>query len=360
MPSEDDSADAEAQNDPSFTGDGPIICNHVLAYIAYGLLNSPDDHIKEACCEFFSVPEIVLARDVLWLKCEDQIGTKMKRRQQITSKKGCSATVNDIVDAMVKLTQSESDMPRFVVDFAKLGRIPRSKPSEKCSISICERLARLEARVSSHDGNLEELNLRVAQEASRPASYAAVAARQMAPPDDGPSSSSPNPDVQGTSTQQNAHASANMHPHERPHSSINWGSVQVPAKLPPGPSVKRKPDERAWVTRRGQRIIRGTGKNQSKLKGAPEPSRDVFISRVLPQYTEEDIREHLLEMGIEPRCIEQKSHIESRFKSFRVELALSNMAKVMDPERWDDGICIKRWYPSRDSGDKPRPHDGGQ
>jgi hypothetical protein len=56
--------DADSQKDSSFSGDGPMVCNHMLGYIAYGLLNSTEEQIKDACIEFFSVPEIISARDL--------------------------------------------------------------------------------------------------------------------------------------------------------------------------------------------------------------------------------------------------------------------------------------------------------
>ncbi len=45
---------------------------------------------------------------------------------------------------------------RFSVVFSDLGRIPTCIPAETCTISICERLAKLESRVTSNEETLSK------------------------------------------------------------------------------------------------------------------------------------------------------------------------------------------------------------
>ncbi|ELU15695.1 hypothetical protein CAPTEDRAFT_201113 [Capitella teleta] len=122
-----------------------IILSNVLAYAAYGVATSTSDHTKEACVDFFSSEEIIDARDLLWGKCENGVLPKMIKRQNTTTKKGLLLTTSDIIEAIQKLGDSGS-MPIFAVEFSSLGRLPLAKPSGKCPISLCERMAKLEAR----------------------------------------------------------------------------------------------------------------------------------------------------------------------------------------------------------------------
>jgi hypothetical protein len=300
----------------------------------------------------------------------------MIRRQNITSKKGSSATINDVVDAMAKISGLQMhDVPRFVVDYMKLGRIPRSKPSEKCSISMCDRLARLEARVSATENEMVELALRVNQETPRRPFFSEVAAR---PPDDVPRSSSPR-GAEGGSKQAPAPKPSVIPKKLSPHGTqqqIDWGAVSVPTQTSAPPpqadnaadsekgSAKQDSDGMTLVVnkrklRRAQQTIRGTGSKTLGLRGAPEPSRDIFVYRVLKQYGEGDIRDHLKNNGVEARSIQRTSHDDAKFRSFHVEISKSDLPKVMVPAFWNDGVCVAPWYRRRHTGNEPadNPHD---
>jgi hypothetical protein len=161
-------------------GDPPLtILNNVLAYAAYGVTTSTSDHTKEACVDFFSSEEIIDARDLLWSKCENRALPKMIKRQNTTIKKGLLLTTSDIIEAIQKLDDRGS-MPIFAVEFSSLGRLPLAKPSEKCPISLCERMAKLEARVGECESAMTETNSVIASMQTK-LSYASIAMQPAGP-----------------------------------------------------------------------------------------------------------------------------------------------------------------------------------
>ena len=62
----------------------------------------------------------------------------------------------------------------------------------------------------------------------------------------------------------------------------------------------------------------------------------------------EDSKEHPHLAGIysytEVRSIERVSSKNATFNSFRVEISVSDLSKVLDPEFWPTGVCVRRFY----------------
>ena len=98
---------------------------------------------------------------------------------------------------------------------------------------------------------------------------------------------------------------------------------------------------------RRRKPITGTRAAMGKLKGAPEPSRDLFVYRVDKLVTDEDISSYLSDNGVEVRAIKLVSNSESRFASFKVELKVSDINKVLASDFWPEGICVRRFYTRR-------------
>ncbi|MEE4248421.1 MAG: hypothetical protein V2I33_23800 [Kangiellaceae bacterium] len=70
------------------------------------------------------------------------------------------STINDIMEAMKCLHQADK-MPLFAVPSDKLRRISLTKPSEAATVSLCERLNMLEARLEKHEKLIAENRSRV-------------------------------------------------------------------------------------------------------------------------------------------------------------------------------------------------------
>ncbi|ELT94709.1 hypothetical protein CAPTEDRAFT_209370 [Capitella teleta] len=70
------------------------------------------------------------------------------------------STINDIMEAMKCLNQADK-MPLFAVPYDKLRQIPLAKPSETTTVSRCEQLNMIEARMEKHEKLIAENSSRV-------------------------------------------------------------------------------------------------------------------------------------------------------------------------------------------------------
>ena len=82
----------------------------------------------------------------------------------------------------------------------------------------------------------------------------------------------------------------------------------------------------------------------NELRAAPEPSRDIFVSRLLKDTETAHLTEHLQKNGVMPRAVVKKSHDEAQFNSFRIELKLSDLSKVLQDTFWPNGVHVRRFY----------------
>ena len=76
------------------------------------------------------------------------------------------------------------------------------------------------------------------------------------------------------------------------------------------------------------------------FKGAPAPSRDIFEKDI----QDDVIKEYIVTYGIEVRSDERLSSKNATFNSFRIEISVSDLSKVLDGEFWHTGVCVRRFY----------------
>ena len=133
---------------------GPIV-QPLLAYIAFSMNSGSTDSIKRAVLGHFSTSQINDAKDVVWSEkiADNLLGTRTKRRNT-SARSETEANVQDIIDAL-KLLDRDEKMPLFVVDYLSLSIIPRSHPEELNDISLCDRLNRLEEKMSNLQQGLD-------------------------------------------------------------------------------------------------------------------------------------------------------------------------------------------------------------
>ena len=83
----------------------------------------------------------------------------------------------------------------------------------------------------------------------------------------------------------------------------------------------------------------GTG-----LRSAPAPNRDFFVYRVHKDDGLDKIKIFLQSKRIKYRNVELTSHASSKFNSFKVAVDVNDTKTITDPNFWEKGICIRRWY----------------
>lgn len=110
--------------------------------------NSTHDNVRSAVVGHFTLEDIIAAKDTLWDCCKhDVIGDKSRRRD--TKERPMSeAHISDIMAALTKLSKN-NNMPIFAIDAISLRLIPRSRPEELNTISMVDRLNKIEGAMTT-------------------------------------------------------------------------------------------------------------------------------------------------------------------------------------------------------------------
>ncbi len=109
-------------------------------------------------------------------------------------------------------------------------------------------------------------------------------------------------------------------------------------------TVRRRKARRKAVT-----AIRAA--NTEQFKGAPEPSRDIFVYRVMKDTPQAEIEKYITDNNINIRSIDKVSNIFARYDSFKVVLKLSDMETVLNSEFWPEGVSARRYFNPRKNND---------
>ena len=98
---------------------------------------------------------------------------------------------------------------------------------------------------------------------------------------------------------------------------------------------------------RWQAII---GKSRNcKLKGAPEPSYDIFVFRLDKEISSTDISKYLKDKEVSIRPVTQMSHKDAVYKSFKFTVLISHLNELLDEETWPEGVGVRRFRAPRES-----------
>lgn len=104
-----------------------------------------------------------------------------------------------------------------------------------------------------------------------------------------------------------------------------------------------------------QKVITGNNKSSSQFgsfKGAPEPSRDLFLFRVDQASDVSDIKTFLLSKQVEIRSLSCASHDDAKFKSFKLTVGITDFNRVFSDSFWPSGVRIRRFIPPRSSNQR--------
>ena len=79
----------------------------------------------------------------------------------------------------------------------------------------------------------------------------------------------------------------------------------------------------------------------SGLRGAPEPSRDIFVYRIRQGNNQDTMTRHMHTNDVTVRSVEQVSNADSKCMNFKVEAKLSDLETVLSPDFWPEGVCVR-------------------
>ena len=114
----------------------------------------------------------------------------------------------------------------------------------------------------------------------------------------------------------------------------------------PNHTLKKKRREE----NRRQRIITGNARpGTGRFRGAPEPSRDLFIYRVDPETKANYITDLVVQNDYVVRDIQLISNPSARFKSFfKMSVPISQINSLLtETFPWPEGVCVRRFITPR-------------
>ena len=339
-----------------------IVIDPLLTYVASSLRTTAPGIIAHACRSYYSISEVLQARDVLWSVGDTGIMPEYVRRRDAKEKE-FDKTIDDIMKAMCSL-DAAGKMPEFGVCAKTLSRIPKALPGEMYPLSVCERIGQLEEQLMSLcglDKKVAALEAELSSAIMKPTHanhYLAAAQKSSGLVGSSPSSQQTSGQRQRNSDDQPRSGQAQRDMGNQPRQK-DQAPQQPQSKMAPkaqkqhhaSPPIDRdatQDREDGYQTvhnkrRRPKRVVHGTS-SSTTLRGAPEPSRDIFVYRVDHDTSCTDITDHLTKYNVEPRKVEKVSNEKARFASFRVELRVRDMKPVLKSEFWPEGVNVRRFF----------------
>ena len=347
-------------NEPSSSESNvKIILNPLLSYIISGLNSGTAVNVKKAVLGHFTQEEIHDAKKTLFNECEDHkniIGENL-RRKSTSSRTEKEAHLWDILNALCQL-DNQGKMPTIAIAATDLRKIPRSHPEELCNISLVDRLNVLEASVDDIkillDRSLAE-NVAMREEIKTVKSVSPTYADIMSKKQPSVQVTDNRTSISTAASITNNVESAPVNDQHVPHSSRgnslgargrgmprgggqavsrnSRNTLDIPITRDRSHSMERlsqTSDTRSgfqipqYHKKKQKRFITGK-KSISSVRGAPDPSRYLFIYRVHSDTTAAEMSAFMEEQSVIPRSLACVSHDEAKFKSFKLEVPKMTM-----------------------------------
>lgn len=360
---QDGSDDAPSSSD--------VIFNPLLAYASFAKYSGgSNDMVKSAILSRFSSAQIKVARDALWNveSLHDVIGPSQNRRATETRSLQ-EVTVCDILGALTKLDKVDR-LPSIAILASDLDKIPRSHPEEALPISAADRMNRIEYRVTELTDLVERLvtdNVELRAEVSQLRATSASAQAQADP------QRSKSPEGKEDEKKKKKKKKTGSTVATMPGGATLNGLPSAPnllgqlsTKSSAGSDTEDGDDQDGFtpVVPRGRRkpakpkFVTGSGGSGLNSFAAAEPNRDVFISGVAADTTEEDLKSWITDhLKADLKFFEKiqpsaKRPPGSTSQSFRATVLLTDFNQMILPESWPTGVRVRRFFPARTSVNK--------
>lgn len=235
----------------------------------------------------------------------------------------------------------------YVCAAPHIAKLPKFGPEELEYVSAIDRIIQLEARMNMceqtlNDHKVEQLSVcdKIKDiESNMAPTYAATVQK-------------PKP---GTSIDSQS-ANAKMKKDNPPKKSTpvvpsggtrnNRQSVTDPQIISDDDSGSFTLVERHKKPQKRRNVTVGTGSHEG-VQGAPAPSRDIVIERVMRSTTIESLRKLIVKNGITVRSLEVLSHVDAKYQKFKLEIPKHDLQKVYNGENWPVGVCVRPYFPPK-------------
>ena len=387
-------------NSSTKPGNNPqLIVNALLTFII-SLLHSAAsaNRLVEIICKFYDNDEIKNAKCLL---C-DVSNMKYENRQDSAKRTEKTAHAFDIVEILKKLDKNK-EIPTFVIDSFDLAKLPRINTEDITYVSVAEKVAELDAKINLMNDAIasntvrstnnsdtiksimssitpEDINISrdvrhskyhapnihsLRHSDCQPSGSAEPTTRTVVTSTSSPSNTRSTRDVINDSitittsssakTTMSEVVSRNCDPMTNPlrdprynmpsrdssgvrsivHSSSNISiSNEIPGDWKqPRRSQRRRPHVNE---------ICGV-RNGSKIKGAPRPRWNMFISKVSKETDDKEMKNFIELLQVTVLELVRVSHDDSVYKSFKLTVYPEDYKKIYDPHLWPAGVCIRKY-----------------
>jgi len=301
--------------------DTQLVINELLMYVFHHMKRYPADSIKTVLLDFYSAEAITEAKRKLW-ECYSSSLPSFERRTNKGLKNATEKEVDDIIKSVKLLDAIFADKTVPVMFVAiNLDQVPDVKPGEVESISLLERVKRLEHQMTTI--------------CSAPTqTFADVVSSNRKATADRPTARATNADERNVSTP--------------PALTVALPPVNCNATMEPTcdnegfelPTYQRK------VLRRQQnpkpKVVYGT-KQSTQLRAGPR-RHELFVFRVHKDIVDEDIKEFMCNEGVKVHELEIVSSPDAWTKSYRLAVEAMNLEAILQPDFWPDGIGCRRYW----------------
>ena len=388
--------------------------NELLSYLYYHYSNSSIDMIRKTIISFYSPDDITVAKDLIWETNKESLLTSKQRRISTAVRSAHEADFNDIISALNELDQKGDLVigKYYAVNFSKIPKcspeemnslaiIDRLRALElqisevkDLTLDNRSRIDRNEEQMSTStvtmtktsekvDSLERKINNDVEQVNNDERLYSDVAASAASAGQ--AVNLFDNAYVSNTKTDNNKRSSLikeNSHKYSRGlfssrgrgnHRGTGHGRNQtlhnpllsyladslqsIPHSVDSEFSNSIAPSEPGFryqhnyekKLQRKKRVVKGRATNQT-LKGAPPPSREVFIYRVDKEATCDELKQYVESGHVAVRDLVVMSHEHAMFKSFKLTISVADLSKIYDEDFWPDGIMVRRFNKPRQDG----------
>ena len=140
-----------------------------------------------------------------------------------------------------------------------------------------------------------------------------------------------------------------------PHSA---SSAKVPETMKRSANDFHVPTQHLRKQRRKERLLGKRAQDVgSRFRGAPLPRRQLFIYRVLPETTCEDILSHVsdLNLNVDVYDVKPVSHVDAKFKSFVLTCNVDGFKRLLNADLWPEGCGVRKFNPPKGGKDAKTP-----
>ena len=349
----------------------PPLVNSVVAMAFIMKLKESQSVVARKLACNFTADEVSDAKDALWNHADEYkyasvIGDKITRRDS-QYRTGAEAAADDITSAMQKIQDAMTCPPSFAIEATHLTRhlnlLSSADEGKAESHELMSRVGSLEGEITCVKKTVREIaegmEILLHQQGRVAGSMPDVfeCNRQ------GQGSSQafpPWPPLQSAAPQQFLDTEETLQ--KRPEGNPKPSMADVAAAAATDPDgfkeVKRarKPRQppKENAPRRQVQGNRTQLPDSCRFRGAPVPQKSLFISRVDKETTLDDLNDYIADLRLDVNVdkIELVSHAKARCNSFRLDLSACDFEKLMNPDLWPDGTCVRRYHWPRPSGSK--------